>query len=69
MTARSWSGEIARREMARLVTPGVLGFYTHFEATVVFGLPRDAFVFSYPFIKRLESFAQSVPSLRHGDLL
>jgi hypothetical protein len=39
MTARSWSSEIARREMARLTGPGVLGFYTHFEATVVFGFP------------------------------
>ena len=39
MTARSWNSEIARQEMARLLAPGVLGFYTHFEATVVFGSP------------------------------
>jgi hypothetical protein len=39
MTVRSWSSEIARQEMARLTAPGVLGFYTHFEATVVFAIP------------------------------
>jgi hypothetical protein len=39
MTARSWNSEIARREMARLIGPGVLGFYTHFETTVIFGFP------------------------------
>jgi hypothetical protein len=39
MTARSWNSEIARRELVRLLAPGVLGFYTHFEATVVFGFP------------------------------
>jgi hypothetical protein len=42
MFGRSWNSEIARREMARLTAPGVLGFYTHFEATEVFAtLPDD----------------------------
>ncbi len=36
MSLRNWDSETARREMTRLTVPGVLGFYTHFEATVVF---------------------------------
>src|ERR1700723_2811760 len=39
MALRSWDSEIARKEMTRLTQPGVLGFYTHFEATVVFAFP------------------------------
>lgn len=39
MSARSWDSEIARKEMARLTVPGVLGFYTHFEVTEVFAVP------------------------------
>jgi hypothetical protein len=41
MTARGWNSEIAKNEIARLIAPGVLGFYTHFEATVVFAFPPD----------------------------
>jgi hypothetical protein len=41
MFGRSWNSEIARQEMARLTAPGVLGFYTHFEATEVFASPPD----------------------------
>jgi hypothetical protein len=42
MFGRGWNSEIARQEMARLTAPGVLGFYTHFEATEVFAvLPDD----------------------------
>jgi hypothetical protein len=39
MSPRNWDSEIARREMTRLTAPNVLGFYTHFEATVVFAFP------------------------------
>lgn len=39
MTLRNWNSEIARKEIARLTQPNVLGFYTHFEATVVFAFP------------------------------
>lgn len=39
MSLRNWDSKIARREMTRLTTPDVLGFYTHFEATVVFAFP------------------------------
>src|SRR5271168_3936724 len=39
MALRNWDSEIARKEMTRLTQPGVLGFYTHFEATVVFAFP------------------------------
>lgn len=35
MRAPNWDPQRARQEMARLITSGVLGFYTHFEATVV----------------------------------
>ena len=41
MFGRSWSSETARREMSRLTAPGVLGFYTHFEATEVFADLKD----------------------------
>jgi hypothetical protein len=36
MTLRNWDSQRARQEIARLLTPGVLGHYTHFEATEVF---------------------------------
>ncbi len=36
MAVRNWDSRRARQEMARLTAPGVLGFYTHFEATEVF---------------------------------
>lgn len=39
MSLRNWDSEIARREMLRLMAPNVLGFYNHFEATVVFAFP------------------------------
>jgi hypothetical protein len=39
MALRNWNSEIARKEMTRLTQPGVLGFYTHFEATVLFAFP------------------------------
>jgi hypothetical protein len=39
MTARPWDAEIAKDEIARLTAPGVLGFYTHFEATAVVAFP------------------------------
>jgi hypothetical protein len=39
MAARNWDAERARQEMERLTAFGVLGFYTHFEATEVFASP------------------------------
>lgn len=39
MAPRNWNSEIARKELARLTQPNVLGFYSHFEATVVFAFP------------------------------
>jgi hypothetical protein len=39
MSLRNWDSEIAKKEMTRLTQPNVLGFYTHFEATVVFAFP------------------------------
>jgi hypothetical protein len=36
MAVRNWDSRRARQEIARLTAPGVLGFYTHFEATEVF---------------------------------
>ena len=39
MALRNWDSEIARKELARLTQPNVLGFYTHFEATEVFAFP------------------------------
>ena len=36
MTLRNWDSQRARQELSRLIAPGVLGFYTHFEATEVF---------------------------------
>jgi len=39
MILRNWDSEIARKEMTRLTHPGVLGFYTYFEATVLFAFP------------------------------
>lgn len=39
MPLRNWDSEIARKELTRLTQPGVLGFYTHFEATVLFAFP------------------------------
>jgi hypothetical protein len=39
MSLRNWDSEIARKEMARLLAPNVLGFYTHYEATAVFAFP------------------------------
>jgi hypothetical protein len=39
MAQRNWDSEIARKEMTRLTQPGVLGFYTHFEATELFAFP------------------------------
>src|ERR1700733_15685353 len=35
----SWDLQRAKEEMARLTAPGLLGFYTHLEATEVFALP------------------------------
>jgi hypothetical protein len=39
MALRNWDSEIARKELARLTQPNVLGFYSHFEATEVFAMP------------------------------
>lgn len=39
MPTHTWNAEIARQEMARLLTPGVLGFYTHVEVTEIFATP------------------------------
>ena len=39
MTNRNWDSQRARQEIARLITPGILGFYTHLEVTVVFAIP------------------------------
>jgi hypothetical protein len=36
MALRNWDSQRARQEMSRLVAPGLIGFYTHFEATEVF---------------------------------
>jgi hypothetical protein len=50
MFGRSWNSEIARQEMARLTGPGLLGFYTHFEATEIYatlpGAPTPVNVFT-----------------------
>lgn len=39
MALRKWNSEVARKEMIRLTQPGLLGFYSHFEVTVVFAFP------------------------------
>ncbi len=49
MTLRNWDSHRARQEISRLIAPGVLGFYTHFEATEVFaqqgqGAPFNVFL-------------------------
>jgi len=36
MPTPNWNAEIARQEIARLLAPGILGFYTHFEVTEIF---------------------------------
>ncbi|MBX9823591.1 MAG: hypothetical protein K2Y27_01225 [Xanthobacteraceae bacterium] len=36
----AWDSQDALAEIARLVTPGMLGFYTHLEITEVFATPR-----------------------------
>jgi hypothetical protein len=36
---KGWDSERARREIARLTAPGVLGFYTHVDATAVVAFP------------------------------
>ncbi|MDE2284693.1 MAG: hypothetical protein KGK33_08785 [Hyphomicrobiales bacterium] len=36
MVLRNWDSQRARREMSRLMAPGLIGFYTHFEATEIF---------------------------------
>jgi hypothetical protein len=33
---RNWNAQIARQQMARLLAPGILGFYTHVEITEIF---------------------------------
>lgn len=48
MALRNWDSQRARREMSRLIAPGLVGFYTHFEATEVFatqgqGAPFNVF--------------------------
>jgi hypothetical protein len=40
MASSDWSPTVAQAEMRRLISPGVLGFYTQFEATEVFAFPR-----------------------------
>jgi hypothetical protein len=35
MTTRDWNSVTANREITRLIQPGILGFYSHFEATEV----------------------------------
>lgn len=49
MSLRNWDSQQARNELSRLIAPGVLGLYTHFEATVVFaqqgqGAPFNVFL-------------------------
>jgi hypothetical protein len=39
MPTPNWNAEIARQEIARLLAPGILGFYTHFEVTEIFATP------------------------------
>ncbi len=39
MVDRRWNSSLARAEAARLIAPGVLGFYTQIEATEVFATP------------------------------
>jgi hypothetical protein len=39
VTSSKWDFQRALRELERLIAPEVLGFYTHFEATVIFGFP------------------------------
>jgi hypothetical protein len=36
MALRNWDSQQAKREMSRLIAPGLIGFYTHFEATEIF---------------------------------
>jgi hypothetical protein len=48
MALRNWDAAKATREISPLIAPGVLGFYTHFEATEVFaqqgqGAPFNVF--------------------------
>jgi hypothetical protein len=39
MPGPKWDSQFARQEISRLIAPDVLGFYTHFEVTVVFAFP------------------------------
>ena len=39
MPGPKWDSQWAQQEIARLIAPGVLGFYTHFETTIVFAFP------------------------------
>jgi hypothetical protein len=49
MTLRNWDSQRSRQEISRLLTPGILGHYTNFEATEVFaakgkgGVPFNVF--------------------------
>jgi len=38
MTIQNWKPDVALAELTRLIAPGVLGFYTHFEVTEVFAM-------------------------------
>jgi len=38
---QTWDSNSARTEIGRLIVPGVLGFYTHFEVTEVVGFTED----------------------------
>ena len=41
MKNQTWDSNSTRAEIERLIVPGVLGFYTHFEVTEVVGIVKD----------------------------
>ena len=71
MTLRNWDSQRARQEISRLLTPGILGHCTHFEATEVFaakgkgGVPFN--VFSIFVAEELASDAAEKPHLLNHE--
>jgi hypothetical protein len=63
---RSAEFDRARAELARLTTPGVLGFYTHFEVTEIFairdGEDRPFNIFSILVAEEHDGVAEEKPS-------
>ena len=71
MTLRNWDSQRSRQEISRLLTPGILGHYTNFEATEVFaakgkgGVPFN--VFSIFVAEELAADAAEKPHLLNHE--